>query len=266
MQENFDPAVGFVSRRGYRQYSPAVEFGPRPANHRYIRQVNFGGSLDTLTDLHNDLLKRNDRLPAGPAAIAFAGQFQAHDHPPVRAPRCAIRDHARDHAAAGRRVYVQSRIGCSLSTANRRGAVGQRVGTSSGEFYSGTRAEQQVNLNVRARPGLFLFLTAQWNDVELPEGHFTTRLYRLVGETQFTPFIALMNNIQYDSQSAVLGWQSRFRWIVTPGNDLYVVYTHNWLDDPLLRSLRHARQAPRVESPLHVPLLMHRPFDRSPAW
>ena len=47
-----------------------------------------------------------------------------------------------------------------------------------------------------------------------------------------SPFIALVNNIQYDSQSAVLGWQSRFRWILTPGNDLYVVYAHNWLDEP----------------------------------
>ena len=43
-----------------------------------------------------------------------------------------------------------------------------------------------------------------------------------------------MNNFQFDTQSSVLGWQSRFRWIMKPGNDLYVVYTHNWLDDPLL--------------------------------
>jgi hypothetical protein len=42
-----------------------------------------------------------------------------------------------------------------------------------------------------------------------------------------------VNNVQYDTQSAVIGWQSRFRWIVKPGNDLYVVYTHNWRDDPL---------------------------------
>ena len=87
---------------------------------------------------------------------------------------------------------------------------------------------------MRARPGLFFFVTGQWNHVKLPEGQFTTRLYRIVGETQFSPFIAVTNNIQYDSQSAVMGWQSRFRWIVTPGSDLYVVYTHNWLDDPLL--------------------------------
>ena len=45
-----------------------------------------------------------------------------------------------------------------------------------------------------------------------------------------------MNNIQYDSVSDVVGWQLRLRWTVTPGNDLFVVYTHNWLDDPVLGS------------------------------
>jgi hypothetical protein len=23
----------------------------------------------------------------------------------------------------------------------------------------------------------------------------------------------------------------RYRWILRPGNDIFVVYTHNWLDD-----------------------------------
>jgi hypothetical protein len=34
-----------------------------------------------------------------------------------------------------------------------------------------------------------------------------------------------------------MGWQSRYRWIMRPGNDLYVVYTHNWLDDAVARRL-----------------------------
>ena len=55
----------------------------------------------------------------------------------------------------------------------------------------------------------------------------------IVPELQFSPWIAWVNNIQYDTQSSIVGWQSRFRWILKPGNDLYVVYTHNWLDDPL---------------------------------
>jgi hypothetical protein len=77
-------------------------------------------------------------------------------------------------------------------------------------------------------------VNTEWNQIDLAEGSFATNVYRLIGEAQFSPFVTLVNNFQYDTQSAVLGWQSRFRWIVVPGSDLYVVYTHNWLDDPLL--------------------------------
>jgi len=90
-------------------------------------------------------------------------------------------------------------------------------------------------MNIRARPGVMFTLANEWNRVSLAEGRFYTRLYRGISELQFTPFISWVNNVQYDSQSAVLGWQSRFRWIVRPGSDLYFVYVHNWLDDPLQR-------------------------------
>jgi hypothetical protein len=42
--------------------------------------------------------------------------------------------------------------------------------------------------------------------------------------------MSLANNLQYDTISRLLGWQVRFRWIHRPGNDLYIVYTHNWRD------------------------------------
>ena len=41
----------------------------------------------------------------------------------------------------------------------------------------------------------------------------------------------MANLVQYDSISRIVGWQSRFRWILRPGNDIYAVYTHNWQDD-----------------------------------
>ena len=52
----------------------------------------------------------------------------------------------------------------------------------------------------------------------------------MTASTQVSPWISLVNNLQYDSVSHGLGWQMRFRWIRRPGNDLYVVYTHDWSD------------------------------------
>jgi hypothetical protein len=133
-------------------------------------------------------------------------------------------------------AYDFSRYRLWLQTANRR-VLAVRMVYDAGNFYSGSHAQRGLNLTVRARPGLIVGINSEWNAIKLPEGDFSTRLYRLNLETQFTPSIALVNNVQFDSQSAVLGWQSRFRWILTPGNDLYVVYTHNWLDESSLNRL-----------------------------
>lgn len=87
------------------------------------------------------------------------------------------------------------------------------------------------DITVRARPGVIVYLSSEWNRVNLPEGRFETRLFRATPELQFSQWISVVNSIQYDSVSRVLGWQGRFRWILKPGNDLYFVYTHNWVDD-----------------------------------
>jgi hypothetical protein len=231
IQKNFDSAIGFVSRRAYRQYSQAVEFGPRPANHRYIRQVTAGARVDTLTDLGNGLLKRN--IIIQPAQMQLHSQdnfrltfFRRYER--LDTPFPITREITLPLGAA----YTFQRYRLFASTANRR-RVTANGSIEVGEFYSGRRSDQGITVSVRVRPGLFFSAAGQWNRVRLPEGRFTTRLYRIVGETQFSPFIAVSNNIQYDSQSSVLGLQSRFRWIITPGSDLYVVYTHNWRDDPL---------------------------------
>ena len=106
-----------------------------------------------------------------------------------------------------------------------------------GEFFSGDRLQLNTTVNYRAAPGHFYTFTHEWNRVSLAEGEFTTTLYRAIFETQFNPRVSLVNNVQYDTQSSVIGWQARFRWIVRPGNDFYFVYINNWLDDPVSGTL-----------------------------
>jgi len=232
VQEHFDPAVGFLRRQNYRRYAPSLQFGPRPRNHRYIRQFRFGANLDVMTDRQNALLNREVDV------TLFSIMMHTSDHLSINAARRQERLDAPFRIS--RRItlptgaeYDYTRFRIFARTAERRVlAVSGRYET--GDFYSGTRTQRQINLAVRARPGVIAYMGGEWNTVELPEGHFTTRLYRFIGETQFSPFVTLVNDVQYDTQSSVLGWQARFRWIVTPGNDVYVVYTHNWLEEPLL--------------------------------
>ncbi len=229
VQENFDPSMGFVTRRNYRRYQQTLTFSPRP-NTRQVRQLTFTAAGDVQTDLHNDALAR------GLDMTLLQVNFQSQDQFTIFASQNYERLDAPFTIARGITLPVGSsydftRFRINAQTANRRMlAVNGRI--ESGGFYSGTRLERTANLTVRLRPGYIVYLTGEWNRIRLPEGNFSTRLYRVMGEAQFSPLVALVNNIQYDTQSAELGWQSRFRWIVSPGNDLYVVYTHNWLDQP----------------------------------
>lgn len=232
VQEHFDPAIGFVRRLNYRRYNPMLAFQPRPSAHPLVRQFRFGTTLDLMTDLKNELLMRE-------VDLSIFG-VSTHSQDNIFVSVINRRERLDTPFGISRGItlpigseYEFTRYRVIAQTANRRMvAVNGRFET--GDFYSGTRTERQMNLSLRLRPGYFLFLNSQWNEIALPEGRFSTRLYRVIGETQFSPFMALTNNFQYDSQSGVLGWQGRFRWILTPGNDLYLVYTHNWVEDPLL--------------------------------
>ena len=232
VQQHFDPGVGFVTRRNYRRYTPSLIFSPRPDNHPYIRRLTFGGSADVHTDLHNELLTR--------AFEINAIEVNFHSQETVAFQINATRERLDEPFRLTRGITLPVGADYDFTRYQLRGQTASRRTLSfngryeGGGFYSGTRSERIVGLTVRARPGLIVYLTGEWNDITLAEGSFKTKLYRVVGETQFSPFIALVNNVQYDTQSAVVGWQSRFRWILTPGNDLYVVYTHNWLDQPSL--------------------------------
>jgi uncharacterized protein YecE (DUF72 family) len=51
----------------------------------------------------------------------------------------------------------------------------------------------------------------------------------------FTPKISLTNFVQYDTDSANVGLQSRLRWILKAGQEIYVVFNHQWQEDALDR-------------------------------
>jgi hypothetical protein len=35
--------------------------------------------------------------------------------------------------------------------------------------------------------------------------------------------------VQFDNESKNLGWQSRVRWILKPGNEVFIVFNQGWL-------------------------------------
>ena len=116
-------------------------------------------------------------------------------------------------------------------TASQR-VVSGNVGFSAGEFWSGRRTSTNLNLSVRPYQGITLSSNYRHDNVNLPEGKFSTDLVRMSGEWHVSPWTSVTSNVQYDSVSDVVGLFGRLRWIVTPGSDFFLVYAHNWQYDP----------------------------------
>lgn len=229
IQPNYNPAVGFAPRREFRRYNPDFSWNPRPkTRHRFIRRMNFGVFPEVFTDLENakqsmDFRIQTFRLEAHSGdnfAINVSPSFERLDEPFEISSGIALPPGS----------YDFMRYSIAVNTANRR-VVALHPRVEWGTFFNGTRNEYSFGVDVRPRPGLRINTTLEHNEVDLVEGSFETTLVRSILDTQFSPFMYLTNNVQYDSVSAVLGWQARFRWIVRPGNDIFFVYTHNWIDD-----------------------------------
>ena len=231
IKENNDPAIGFTPRSGFRAYNPMLQFSPRPRNHPWIRRLSFGANFDLRTDIDNRFVTRELDFKVFQMDLHSRDNLQVHVSPSFERLERDFEIHPGITLPVGSE-YDFTRYRISFSTSQHR-VLATRLRVELGKFFSGTRQEIGVNLSIRPRSGVLLRLQSEWNRINLEEGRFQTRLYRIVADTQFSPWIQLVNNIQYDSVSRSVGWQSRFRWILTPGNDLYVVYLHNWQDDLL---------------------------------
>ena len=232
---NVNYAVGFVNRTDFRRYQPEFSFNPRPAGNRYIRRFQFGADVDIYTDRRNQLVTQEFDFTATRVEFHSGDNVEVEFTPSYERLEDPFEiSEGVELPAGGEYRFTRYRV--SASTANKR-IISLQPSVEWGHFLSGTREEVVLGMGIRPRPGVTLNVNYEFNDVDLPEGAFQTKLFRFIADTQFSPFMYLVNNVQYDSVSRILGWQSRFRWILKPGNDIFFVYTHNWLDpdDPTQR-------------------------------
>jgi hypothetical protein len=229
--DNYRPPVGFVSRRGFRRLQPSLSYRPRPAWLAGVRQLEFGTRIEYLTDLDNRLetfgagftllevdMESGDNVEFGVSRDfeRLDGSFEIYDDVVVSAGD-----------------YWTTEWEVEARTASRRPLSGD-ITVSRGGFWDGRRTRLRLGADLRPRPGLSIGAVWERNDVDLAGGDFATNLVRVGSGWQFSPWISLNGNVQYDDLSDVIGVFTRFRWIVRPGSDLYLVYTHNLrYGDPL---------------------------------
>lgn len=222
IQEDFDPALGFVPRTDIRSYAAAFELEPRhdPRAFGSLRRTQYQLDVSAVTDL-------DDRLETGKVEVQPLGLiFDSGDQIYVEL------EGERDSLTEGFEIqegivippgeYDYGRARLELVSSNKREFSGS-VTLVGGSFYDGTR--EDLVLGASWRPSALLNASIQYerNDVDLEEGDFDVHVGRARVDLAFTPRVLWSNFVQFDNQSDTLGVNSRLRWTIAPGRDLYVV-------------------------------------------
>ncbi len=97
-----------------------------------------------------------------------------------------------------------------------------------GGFYEGRLRQFQPALTLKPNKHLALVFQMERDEASLPQGNFVTKLFSGRLNYNASPNVTWSNLVQYDSDSRILGFQSRFRWIVKPGSDLFLVVGRGW--------------------------------------
>jgi len=101
--------------------------------------------------------------------------------------------------------------------------------TRFGGFYNGTLTQWEHYVRWTSPKGRLHFgLTAENNFGHLPRANFVQRLWQLQSAYAWNPNLVFTNFLQYDTDSHNLGSNTRLRWTIRPGNDLFVVWNRGW--------------------------------------
>lgn len=222
--DNFRPALGFVPRREIRKASGGAEFMPRPEMWG-IRKLGFGLDGEIIADLDN--VVENWSVSFTPISVEMDSGDQVQVNFGREFERLPESFEIFDGIVLPLDSYRWNRYEVEIETASKRFWVLQS-NLSWGSFYNGTRRQIGLGLTLKPSTHFNFGLESERNDVRLKQGEFYTQLVSIRGDFNFSPDVSWANLVQYDNESRILGFQSRFRWILKPGNDLFVVLNRGW--------------------------------------
>lgn len=228
--EQFHPALGFVPRAGIRKTDVSIAFQPRPERWG-IRQFFFEANPVAITNLQNRMeswsvftAPFNVRTESGEhLEWDFIPTFERLDQAFEISPGVVIPPGP----------YQWTRYRTEVNTATKRPWVID-ASWGRGGFYGGTLQQFELGATLKPSRHVAVSVRAERDAVALPEGSFETDIVAVRADYNLTANISWANLAQYDNESRVAGLQSRFRWILQPGNDLFLTINRGWrrtLDD-----------------------------------
>lgn len=216
--QGFDPALGFLDRPGVRVYEAWLgpKWRPKGFDHMLVWPY-----LYMRTDLDNRLIDSALWLPQFELATQSRDHFllapiltqEQFFEPFNLLPGITI--------PPGKYTYWRYLIG--VDTAATR-VLSASFYVTPGTYLHGTRTDFTAKLTWRPVDWFSLRGTYEQNAIHVPQGAFTVHLSQVNLNFAFTPNLLWNLVTQHDNVSNDLGFNSRLRWTVTPGSDVFLVF------------------------------------------
>jgi hypothetical protein len=233
IEENFNPALGFVNRRGIQDLAFDAGYTHWFDSGSLIRNAYFGmdsyraEKLDTGRVSSEEMSVRmalfnqyNDRIFS---KITRTREVLLNDFTIFRAS-----DGSRSVVIpAGEYEFYQWYVFPN--------SAGQRKFSTTlnfqvGEYYNGNRLQTGFNSTWRPNRQMELGLNYSENDIELPGGDFKVRLISLRANVAFNSTWSWSNFLQYDNVSENVGLNSRLSWNPAQGQQGFLVFNYGAQD------------------------------------
>jgi hypothetical protein len=219
---NFNPEVGFLSRRGgFRKFEALAFSRLRPKSLSKFQEIrphaiyrgywNPSGFLETgflHTDAHWEL-KNAWEFHTG-VNVTREGVVTPFDIVP------GITVPAGEYEHAETQLVLQSNQGAP---------VYGRMQVTKGGFFNGNRIAYNPQLRVRVGETLNVEMSLERNDIELATGSFITNLARMRASYSFSPRVFVQSLIQYNDRADVWTSNFRFGWLQQANTGVFLVYT-----------------------------------------
>jgi hypothetical protein len=233
IQANFRPALGFVQRRNapVRMLRVGASYNPRPKELFNIQQMFNAVFYTRFSRLDNGQVESWDLFPtwldwhfkSGDAIHRFFDPNPTYERlfaPFEISPGVVL--------PGGEYRFTRWRV--HVTTAQKRKLSGSGKVTF-GTFWSGHANQIETTLTYKVPPHFTFEFNTNQTFARLPQGNFVARILIWKVNYSVSPFLSLSNLIQFDNLTRNLGWQSRMRWTLQPGNDLFVVFSQGWIQD-----------------------------------
>lgn len=226
LEENYFPALGFASRTDFTGTEAEVGYIWRPQDS-WIRAIETGLDGEFVNALNGRDQSNEVELNVVTVENQSADSLSLNHY--LVEERLTASFEISDGIVIPVGTYTFDYSCATLVTGQQRVLTTEST-ICDGDFYDGSIFVFETLTTWRPSPHLKVVLGGEYNDVDLPQGDFITRLVRLNVDVAFNTAWSWENFLQYDNDSETIGINSILRWIPRAGRET-VLAINSQLED-----------------------------------